>query len=73
LERASVLFSCFDLLEIKVKWNLRITVQKYSKVFVKSFKERSIEIFTSFEADRSVKDFMAKNSKYNSILFNKLL
>lgn len=73
LERASVLFACFDLLEIKVKWNLRITVQKYSRVFMKSFKECSIEIFTSFEADKSVKDFMAKNSKYNSILFNKLL
>jgi len=54
-------------------WNLRITVQKHSRVFVKSFKECSIEIFTSFEADKSVKDFMAKNSKYNSILFNKLL
>jgi len=37
------------------------------------FKEISIEIFTSFEDDKSVKDFMAKNSKYNSILFNKLL
>ena len=38
-ERAIELFPCFDPLKIKVKCNLRITVQKYSRVFMRLFKE----------------------------------